>query len=130
MFDDNTPEHDYMLHSASAPNFMDGMFPPLPDYIRKDIEAVLGVLSLPDSTSALAFNRLMAELHTCVESSKEHIRSSNTYKEELNSIDVMLESQDLDENSTVNGVKFLVERNAKAVKLMEDCLDLLCGKND
>ena len=106
----------YIAHSLRQPNSLDGMFKPLPDYVEADIKAVLDVLSLPDSVSALAFNRLITELHIATENSRDALQTAEAYRPDLNAIDKMLEAAGMNEGATVTSVKKFIERNAKVQK--------------
>lgn len=118
---------------------MEGLFKPLPDYVKADIATVLEDLKfhtssfqgveINNSDTLKAFNRLITELHVTSESSREALQTSENYRHDLNATDKLLNDAGLESGPTVARVKKLIDRNVKATAQLRYVLDTLCGKN-
>lgn len=116
----------YMAQSTMLPNSLDGLFKPLGEHVRKDIQLVVDTFKLSKSNKPAreAFNRLMAELHVTTESSTRNRDSSEAYRSDLNNIDAVLKEIGFEYGGTANNVAKLVSHTKKANKVLEELLNV------
>lgn len=116
----------YMAQSTMLPNSLDGLFKPLGEHVRKDIELITAFLKVAPTNKQVteAFNRLMAELHVTTESSTRNRDSSEAYHSDLNNIDAVLKEIGFEYGGTANNVAKLVSHAKKANKVLEELLNV------
>ena len=116
----------YMAQSTMLPNSLDGLFKPLGEHVRKDIELITAFLKVAPTNKQVteAFNRLMAELHVTTESSTRTRDSSEAYHSDLNNIDAVLKEIGFEYGGTANNVAKLVSHTKKVNKLLEELVNV------
>ena len=116
----------YMAQSAMPPNSLDGLFKPLGEHVRKDIELITAFLKVAPTNKQVteAFNRLMAELHVVTESSVSDREMVEAFSHDLTSIDAVLKEANLKDGSTAQNVAKLVRHNQKVNRLLAELVNV------
>ena len=111
----------YMAQSTMLPNSLDGLFKPLGEHVRKDIQLVVDTFKLSKSNKPAreAFNRLMAELHVTTESSTRNRDTSEAYRSDLNNIDAVLKEIGFEYGGTANNVAKLVSIPRRLINFLK-----------